>query len=67
MDVNDTHSKRSNMDKDIVEDLLRKTAEPFSLGCGEWQGNNNMGNNVTPLNPLSIITEGGEEYIKLQP
>ncbi len=55
------------MDKDIVEDLLRKTAEPFSLGCGEWQGNNNMGNNVTPLNPLSIITEGGEEYIKLQP
>jgi hypothetical protein len=26
-----------------------------------------MGNNVTPRNPHSIIMEGGEEYIKLQP
>jgi hypothetical protein len=67
MEVNSTRSKRTNMDKDIVENLLRKTAEPFPLVCGEWQGNNNMGNNVTPRDPHSIITEGVEEYIKLQP
>ncbi len=67
MEVNDTHSKMTNMDKNIVENLLRKTAELFSLGCGEWKGNKNMGNNVTPRNSHSIITEGGKEYIKLQP
>jgi hypothetical protein len=67
MKVNDTRSKKTNMDKDIVENLPRKTAEPFPLDCGEWQGNNNMGNNVTPRNPHSIIMEGGKEYIKLQP
>ncbi len=55
------------MDKDIVEDLLRKTNEPFSPGCGEWQGNNNMGTNITPCNPHSIIMEGGKKYIKIQP
>ncbi len=55
------------MDKDIVENLLRKTAEPFPQGCGEWQGNNNMGSNITPCNPHTIIMEGGEEYNKLQP
>jgi hypothetical protein len=27
MEVNDTRSKRSNIEEDIVEDLLRKTAE----------------------------------------
>jgi hypothetical protein len=67
MEVNDTRSKKTNMDKDIVENLLRTTAEPFPRDRGEWQGNNNMGNNVTPRNPHSIITEGGKEYIKLQP
>jgi hypothetical protein len=63
MEVNDTRSKKINMDKDIVENLPRKTAEPFSQDCGECQGNNNMGNNVTPRNPHSIITKGGNEYI----
>jgi hypothetical protein len=55
------------MDKHIVENLLRKTAEPFPLDCGKWQGNINMGSNVTPHNPHSIIMEVGKEYIKLQP
>jgi hypothetical protein len=43
MEVNDTHSKKTNMDKDIVENLLRKTAEPFPLDCGEWQGEQQYG------------------------
>ncbi len=47
--------------------IWKKTAESFPQDCGEWQGNNNMGNNVTPCNPHSIIMEGGKEYIKLQP
>ncbi len=36
MEENGTCSKRFNMDKVIVEDLLRKTAESFPLGHGEW-------------------------------
>jgi hypothetical protein len=67
MEVNDTHSKKTNIDKDIVENLSRKTAEPFPQDCGEWQGNNKTGSNATLCNPHTIITEEGEEYIKLQP
>jgi hypothetical protein len=69
MEVNDTrlNIKPSISKEDIVENLLRETADPIPFGPDHWQGNNNMGNNVTPRNPHSIITEGGEEYIKLQP
>jgi hypothetical protein len=69
MEVNDTrlNIKPSIMKKNIVEDLMRETADPIPFGPGHWQGNNNMGNNVTPRNPHSIITEGDKEYIKLQP
>ncbi len=55
------------MKKDIVENLLRETADPIPFGPGHWQGCNNMGNNVTPCNIHSIIMEGGKEYIKVQP
>jgi hypothetical protein len=69
MEVNDIHLniKPSVSKEDIVENLLRETADPIPFGPGHWQGNNNMGKNVTPCNPHSIITEGGKEYIKLQP
>jgi hypothetical protein len=74
MEVNNICSRRwaniipANVEEDIVKYLLRQTAEPLALGPGEWhQGGNNMGNNVTPQDPPSIITEGGEEDIKLQP
>jgi hypothetical protein len=71
MEVNDTrlNIELSILKEDIVENLLRETADPIPVGPGHWQGNNNMGNNLTPRNPHSIITEVGEEYIniKLQP
>jgi hypothetical protein len=69
VEVNDTHLniKPSISKEDIVEDLLRETADPIPFGPGHWQGNNNVGNNVTPRNPHSIIMEGGKENIKLQP
>jgi hypothetical protein len=68
MEVNDTHLNIESLilKEDIVENLLRETADPIPFGLGHWQGNNNMDNNVTPRNPHSIITEGGKEYIKLQ-
>jgi hypothetical protein len=69
MEVNDTrlNIEPSILKEDIVENLLRETADPILSGPGHWQGNNNMGNNVTLCNPYSIITEGGKEYIELQP
>jgi hypothetical protein len=69
MEVNDTrlNIKPSILNKDIVEDLLRETADPIPFGPGHWKGNNNMGNNVTPRNPRYIIMEGGKDYIKVQP
>jgi hypothetical protein len=69
MEVNDTrlNIEPSILKEDIVEDLLRETTDPIPFGPGHWQGNNNMGNNVTPRNTHAIITEGGKEYIKLQP
>ncbi len=69
MEANDTHLniEPSILKEDILEDLLRETADPIPFGPGHWQGNNNMGKNVTPCNPHSIITEGGKEYIKLHP
>jgi hypothetical protein len=69
MEEDDTrlNIKPSILKEDIVEDLLREIADPILFGPGHWQGNNNMGNNVTPHNPQSIILEGGEEYIILQP
>ncbi len=68
MGVNDTrlNINPSISKEDIVENLLRETADPIPFGPGHWQGNNNMGNNVTPRNPCSIIMEGGKEYNKLQ-
>ncbi len=69
MEVNDTHLdiKLSIFKEDIVKNLLRETTDPIPFGPSHWQGNNNMGNNVTPCNPHSIIMEGAKEYIKLQP
>ena len=69
MEVNDTrlNIKPSISKEDIVENLLRETADPIPFGPGHWQGNNNMGNNVTPRNPCSIIMEGDKEDIKLKP
>jgi hypothetical protein len=69
MEVNNTrlNIELSILEEDIVENLLRETADPIPFGPGHWQGNNNMGNSVTPCNPHSIITEGGKENIKLQP
>jgi hypothetical protein len=68
MEVNDTHLNITSISKeDIVENMLRETADPIPFGPGHWQGNNNMGNNVTPCNPHSSIMEGGKEYIKQQP
>jgi hypothetical protein len=61
MEVNDTrlNIKLSISKEDIVEDLLRETADLIPFGPGHWQGNNNMGSNVLPCNPQSIIMEGG--------
>jgi hypothetical protein len=59
MKVNDLNIKPSISKEDIVENLLMETADPIPFGPSHWQGNNNMGNNVTPRNPHSIITEGG--------
>jgi hypothetical protein len=69
MEVNDPrlNIEPSILKEDTVENLLRETADPIPFGPCHWQGNNNMGNNVTPHNPHSIITEGGKEYIQLQP
>ncbi len=69
MEVNDTclNIKLSILVEGIVENLLRETTDPIPFGPGHWQGNNNMGNNVSPHNPHSIIMEGGKEYIKIQP
>jgi hypothetical protein len=65
VEVNDTrlNIKPSILKEDIVGDLLRETADPIPFGSSHWQGNNNMGNNITPCNPHSIITEGSKEYI----
>jgi hypothetical protein len=58
MEVNDTrlNIKPSILKEDIVENLLRETTDPIPFGPGHWQGNNNMGNNVTPCNAHFIIT-----------
>ncbi len=57
MEVNGTRLNimPSVLKEDIVDTLLRETADPVPFGPGHWQGNNNMGDNVT------------EVYIKLQP
>ena len=71
MELNDTPSKRSNSDKEMVgkeykvERLKRLTCEAQPVGCGKglkWQGDNNMGNNDN-----SVVTEGSKDDIKLQP
>jgi hypothetical protein len=71
MELNDTPSKRSNSDKEMVgkeyevERLKRLTCEALPVGRGKgliWQGDNNMGNNDN-----SVVTEGSEDDIKLQP
>ncbi len=69
MEVNDTHLniEPSILEEDIVEDLLRETADPIPIGPGHWQGVNNMYNKFTPCNKSSIIMEGGKEDIKLKP
>ncbi len=69
MEVNDTrlNIKPSISKEDIVEDLLRETADPIPLVPGHWQGVKNMDNNVTPCNISSIIMEGDKEDIKLKP
>jgi hypothetical protein len=69
MEVNDTrlNIEPSILEEDIVEDLLRETADPIPIGSVHWQGVNNMDNIITPCNTLSIIMKGGEEEIKLQP
>ncbi len=46
---------------------MRETADPIPIGPGNWQGVNNLDNNITPCNILSITMEGGKEDIKLQP
>jgi hypothetical protein len=69
MEANDTrlNIQLSISKEDIVENLLSETADPITFDPGHWQRNNNMGINFTPRNPHSIITEGGKEYIKVQP
>ncbi len=69
MEVNDTrlNIKPSILGEDIVKDLLRETADPIPIGPNHRLGVNNMDNNVTPHNILSIIMERGKEDIKLQP
>jgi hypothetical protein len=77
IELNDTPSKRSNMDKEMVdkedkvERLLRLTAEalPVARGKGlKWQGDNNMGNNDnSPCYPESVLSEGIKDDIRLQP
>jgi hypothetical protein len=71
MELNDTRSKRSNSDKEMVgkeykvERLKRLTCEALPVGRGKglkWQGDNNMGNNDD-----SVVTEGSKDDIKLQP
>ena len=72
MELNDTPSKRSNSDEKMVgeeyevERLKRLTCEALPVGRGKglecWQGDNNMGNNDN-----SVVTEGSEDDIKLQP
>jgi hypothetical protein len=61
MELNDTPSKRSNSDEEMVgkeykvERLKRLTckAKPIGRGKGlKWQGDNNMGNNDN-----SVVTE----------
>ncbi len=51
-EVNDTrlNIELSISKEDIVEDLLRETADPIPLGPDHWQGVNNMDSNVTPHN-----------------
>jgi hypothetical protein len=71
MELNDTPSKRLNSDKEMVgkeykvDRLKRLTCEALPVGRSKglkWQGDNNMGNNDN-----SVVTEGSEDDIKLQP
>jgi hypothetical protein len=71
MELNDTPSKRSNSDKEMVgeeykvERLKRLTCEALPVGRRKglkWQWDNNMGNNNN-----SVVTEGSKDDIKLQP
>ncbi len=68
MKLNDTPSKRSNTDEEMVDNkgkverLQRLTAEALPVGWGKglkWQGGNNMGNNDNPpCDPESVLSEG---------
>ncbi len=71
MELNDTPTKRSNNDEEMVgeeykvERLKRLTCEALSVGCSKglkWQGDNNMGNNDN-----SVVIEGSKDDIQLQP
>jgi hypothetical protein len=65
MELNNTPSKRSNSDKEMVgkeykvERLKRLSCEALPVGLGKglkWQGDNNMSNNHN-----SVVTEGQDQ------